>query len=72
MQNLASRVEQSLIPVVARWAEQDKDLLFPLFPLIASGESLEEAQLSKDLNIGADAFSAALDMLLAAIDSLEF
>ncbi len=70
MQNLASRVEQSLIPVVARWAEQDKDLLFPLFPLIASGESLGETQLAKDLNIGADAMSAALDMSLAEIDSL--
>jgi alkylmercury lyase len=70
MQNLDSRAERSLISVVARWAEQDKDLLFPLFPLIASGEPLEEAQLAKDLNIGADAFSAALDMSLAEIDSL--
>jgi len=70
MQNLDSRVEHSLNPVVARWAEQDKGMLLPLFRLIASGEPLEEAQLAKDLNIGADAFSAALSTSLAEIDSL--
>ncbi len=70
MQNLDSRVEHSLIPVVARWAEQDKGMLLPLFRLIASGEPLEEARLAEDLNIGADAFSAALSTSLAEIDSL--
>jgi len=70
MQNLDSRVEHSLIPVVARWAEQDKGMLLPLFRLIASGEPLDETQLAEDLNIGADAFSAALSRSLAEIDSL--
>ncbi len=70
MQNLDSRVEHSLLPVVARWAEQDKGMLLPLFRLIASGEPLDETQLAENLNIGADAFSAALDMSLAEIDSL--
>ncbi len=70
MQNLDSRVEHSLIPVVARWAEQDKGMLLPLFRLIASGEPLDETQLAEDLNIGANTFSAALDMSLAEIDSL--
>lgn len=69
MQSLDSRVEHSLLPVVARWAEQDKGLLLPLFQLIATAETLEEAQLAEDLNIGADAFSAALSTSLAEIDS---
>ncbi len=70
MQNLDSRVEQSLMPVVARWAEQDKGMLLPLFRLIASGEPLDENQLAEALYIGADAFSAALSASLAEIDSL--
>ncbi len=70
MQNLDSRVEQSLMPVVARWAEQDKGMLLPLFRLIASGEPLDENQLAEDLYIGADAFSGALGASLAEIDSL--
>ncbi len=69
MQNLVSRVEHSLMPVVTRWAKQDKGLLLPLFRLIASGEPLEEARLAQDLNIGADAFSAALSTSLAEFDS---
>ncbi len=70
MQNLDSRVEQSLMPVVARWAEQDKGMLLPLFRLIASGEPLDENQLAEPLYIGADAFSAALSASFAEIDSL--
>ncbi len=69
MQNLDSRVEHSLIPVVARWAEQDKGMLLPLFRLIASGDPLDETQLAEDLNIGAEAFAAALSTSLAEIDS---
>ena len=61
MQNLDSRVEHSLIPVVARWAEPDKGMLLPLFQLIASGETLEEAKLAKDLGRGTDAMCAALE-----------
>ncbi len=69
MQNLDSRVEHSLLPVVARWAGQDKGMLLPLFRLIASGEALEEAQLAEELNRGTDAVNAALDTSLAEIDS---
>ena len=69
MQNLDSRVERSLLSVVARWAEQDKGMLLPLFRLIASGEPLDETQLAEDLNIGAEALSAALSTSLAEIDS---
>jgi len=69
MQNLDSRVERSLMPVVARWARQDKNLLLPLFDLIASGEPLEEAQLARDLNRGTDAINAAIGTSLAEIDS---
>ncbi len=58
------------MPVVARWAKQDKGMLLPLFRLIASGEPLDETQLAEDLNIGADAFSVALNTSLAEIDSL--
>ena len=69
MPNLDSRVEHSLLPLVARWADQDKGLLLPLFQLIATAEPLDEAQLAEDLNIGVDAFSAALSTSLAEIDS---
>ena len=70
MQSLDSQVEHSLMPVVARWAGQDKGMLLPLFRVIASGEPLDEMRLAADLNMEADAFSAALDMSLAEIDSL--
>ncbi len=57
------------MPVVARWAKQDKGLLLPLFQLIASGEPLEEVQLARDLNRGTDAINDALSTSLAEIDS---
>jgi len=69
MQILDSRIERSLKPVVARWDDQDKDLLFPLFQLIASGEPLEEAKLAEGLDRRTDAISAALGTSLAEIDS---
>ena len=69
MQRLDSRVENSLVPVVTRWAKQDKVLLLPLFQLIASGESLEEAQLANELNRGTDVVNTALSASLAEIDS---
>ncbi len=69
MQVLGSRVEHSLMPVVARWAEQDKELLLPLFRLIATGEAVEEARLAKELNRETDAIRAALKSSLAEIDS---
>ncbi len=58
------------MPVVARWAGQDKGMLLPLFRLIASTEPLDEMRLAVDLNMGVDAFSDALDVSLAEIDSL--
>ena len=69
MQNLDARVEHSLMPVAARWAEQDKALLLPLFRLIASGETLEETRLAEELRRGTDAVNAALNSSLAEIDS---
>ncbi len=69
MQNPDSRVEHSLIPVVARWVEQDTGMLLPLFRMIASGETLDEASLAKDLGIGTDEFNATVGASLAEIDS---
>ena len=69
MQIPDSRVEHSLLPVVARWAEQDKALLLPLFRLIASGETLEETRLAEELRRETDAVNAALNTSLAEIDS---
>ncbi len=69
MQNFDSRIEHSLKPVVARWDKQDKDLLIPLFRLIASGEPLEEAKLAEDLGRKTDAVSTELGTSLAEIDS---
>lgn len=69
MQNLDSRVEQSLMPVVTRWAPQDKDLLLPLFQLIASGEPIDGAALASELNRETNAINAALRASLTKIDS---
>ena len=55
--------------MVARWADQDKDLLFPLFQLIASGEPIEDARLAGDLGRGADAVDAALNASPAEFDT---
>ncbi len=64
-----SRIEQSLRPVITRWAGQDKDLLLPLFQLIASGEPLGEANLAELLSRRSDDIDAALNTSLAEIDS---
>lgn len=69
MRNPDSRVEQSLSPVVARWADQDRHLLLPLFPLIASGESYEAADLAGVLQRQSDAIAPEIEASLAEIDS---
>jgi len=70
MRNPDLRVEQSLLPVVARWAALDKSTLLPLFRLIVTGEPLNEAHFAKDLKTGAGAFGTAPGGSLSAIDSL--
>jgi len=69
MRNPDSRVEQSLLPVVARWASQDRKLLLSLFPLIVSGESYEDAGLAGALGRRSDDIDAELGASLADIDS---
>ena len=56
------------MPVVTRWAGQDKDLLFPLFQLIASGDWLEEARLARSLNRDRSEIDAMLDTSLAEVN----
>ncbi|MFQ6005035.1 MAG: organomercurial lyase [Woeseia sp.] len=69
MQKLDSRIEHSLEPIVARWADQDKGLLFPLFQLIASGKPHDDARLAENLGRGKDSINAVLSTSLAEIDS---
>ena len=61
-------VRSSFKSVVTRWAGQDKVLLFPLFQLIASGDSLEEARLARSLNRDRSEIDAMLDTSLAEVD----
>lgn len=68
IETMNSRVERSLAPVVARWANQDKYLLLPLFSMIASGEQLQHARLARQLGRRTDAVIAALSASLAEMD----
>lgn len=67
---LNSRVEESLAPVVARWAGQDKEMLWPLFPQIVTGQSVCEADLATCLHRNAEDLGIALRASLAEVDSI--
>lgn len=70
MQNPDLRAEQSLMPVVARWADQDKGMLLPIFRLIATGEPLTAAHFANESISKSGAYGAELGRSLANIDSL--
>ena len=66
---LSQRVEDSLAPVVARWANQDKELLWPLFPKIHTGQSAWESELADRFNRDTVDIGHALEGSLATLDS---
>ena len=63
------RIERSLVPVVARWADQDKALLRPLFALLADGQPVEVRRLARTLNRDSNEVEATLRESLASVDA---
>ena len=66
---LSTRVEESLSPVISRWAGQDKKILRPLFREIETGKSIWETDFAERLHRTTGDLEDALDSSLAELDS---
>lgn len=66
---LSQRIEDSLTPVVARWANQNKELLWPLFPKIPTGQLAWESELADRINRDTVDIGLALEESHATLDS---
>jgi alkylmercury lyase len=69
MPMLSERVEESLDPVISRWAGQEKEILRPLFRQIETGKSIWDTGLAERLHRTTGELEQALDASLAELDS---